>query len=303
MQTLPYGATLADYLAKAQNEAPPPIEEPSAEEPPAPPNDDGGTEEAKADNEPAGLSVRTPNAGAVMLAPEVEVVGMPFDPENEGALELVRGAPPAVLGALRVLRHRLEQKRGEGPLVVSVLSPGVGEGKSAVAARLAMTLAEAERARVVLVEGNLGRPRLASMLGVRVPEEMGFSTQLRHHMSGRWEPWSVLRIGASLYVLAEPAAEAAFPTALHSTWFEGAVRAMRESYDYVVIDGCAVLGSGDANVLEDVSDVCVLLARAGMTKGSELSRAAKQIGDRRMFGVVLNDVPEEGREPFGRLSA
>ncbi|MRG90480.1 hypothetical protein [Polyangium spumosum] len=300
MQTLPYGATLADYLAKAQNEAPPPPEEPEAEELEVAP---AGDADEPPPSEPAALSLRNPNAGAVMIAPEVEVVGTPFDPENEGALSLVRGAPPAVLGALRVLRHRLEQKRGEGPLVVSVLSPGIGEGKSAVAARLAMTLAEAERARVVLVEGNLGRPRLASMLGVRVPEEMGFSAQLRRHMSGRWEPWSVLRIGASLYVLAEPEAEAAFPTALHSTWFEGAVRALRESYDYVVIDGCAVLGSGDANVLEDVSDVCVLLARVGMTKGSELSRAAKQLGDRRMFGVVLNDVREDGKEPPGRIGA
>ncbi|MDI1444740.1 hypothetical protein [Polyangium sp. 6x1] len=301
MQTLPYGATLADYLAKAKSELPP-AEEPPAEDPPAELVDEDAADEP-AESEPAALSLRDPDAGAMMLAPEVEVVGMPFDPENEGALELVRGAPPAVLGALRVLRHRLEQRRGEAPLVVSVLSPGIGEGKSAVAARLAMTLAEAERARVVLVEGNLGRPRLASMLGLRVPEEMGFSGQLRRHMSGRWEPWSVLRIGASLYVLAEPATEAAFPTALHSTWFEGAVRALKETYDYVVIDGCAVLNSGDANVLEDVSDVCILLARAGMTKGSELSRAAKQLGDRRMFGVVLNDVRPEGRTPKGRASA
>ncbi|MDI3284446.1 CpsD/CapB family tyrosine-protein kinase [Polyangium sp. 15x6] len=302
METLPYGATLADYLAKAQSE-PPPIEEPPAEEPKDESIADDFADVPSADEEPTALSLRDPNAGAMMLAPEVEVVGTPFDPENEGALELVRGAPPAVLGALRVLRHRLEQRRGEGPLVVSVLSPGVGEGKSAVAARLAMTLAEAERARVVLVEGNLGRPRLASMLGLHVPEEMGFSAQLRRHMSGRWEPWSVLRIGASLYVLAEPATEAAFPTALHSTWFEGAVRALKESYDYVVIDGCAVLGSGDANVLEDVSDVCLLLARAGMTKGSELSRAAKQLGDRRMFGVVLNDVHVVGGAPKGRAIA
>ncbi|MDI1437019.1 hypothetical protein [Polyangium sorediatum] len=302
MQTLPYGATLADYLAKAKSE-PPPAEEPADEERPPEPIDEDAVDELPPESEPAALSLRNPNAGAMAIAPEVEVVGMPFDPENEGALELVRGAPPAVLGALRVLRHRLEQKRDESPLVVSVLSPGIGEGKSAVAARLAMTLAEAERARVVLVEGNLGRPRLASMLRLRVPEEMGFSAQLRRHMSGRWEPWSVLRIGASLYVLAEPATEAAFPTALHSTWFEGAVRALKESYDYVVIDGCAVLGSGDANVLEDVSDVCILLARAGMTKGSELSRAAKQLGDRRMFGVVLNDVRTWSGAPKRRASA
>jgi Mrp family chromosome partitioning ATPase len=249
----------------------------------------------------AALSVRQP--AATLDTPEVEVVGLPFDPIAEGALELVRGAPPQVLGALRVLRHKLEQQRGHGSLVVSVHSPGDGEGKTSVAARLAMTLAEAQRARVVLVEGNLARPRLASMLGLRVPEDMGFSSQIRRHMSGRWDSWKVLRIGASLYVLAEPAPEAAFPAALQSTWFPMAMRALKENYDYVVVDGCPVLGSGDANVIEGVSDVVVLCARAGSTQGSALVRAAKQLGDRRMLGVVLNDVPQGAGAREGRAGA
>ncbi|UQA56650.1 CpsD/CapB family tyrosine-protein kinase [Polyangium aurulentum] len=245
-----------------------------------------GAEEEK----PAPLSLRPPPGPVLIDEPSVEVVGLPFDPASEGAIEMLRGAPLPALGALRVLRHRLEKLRQGKPLVVSVVSPGENEGKSSVATRLAMTLAEAERARVVLVEGNLARPRLAQMLGLRVPEEMGMSAQIRRRHAGRWEPWNVIRIGASLFVLAEPGPEASFPGALHSTWFEAAIRALRESYDYVVIDGCPVLASGDANVLEEVSDSVILLARSGVTRASALSRAARQLGDRRVFGVVLNDV-------------
>jgi Mrp family chromosome partitioning ATPase len=238
----------------------------------------------------APLSLRPPPGPVVLDEPSVEVVGLPFDPASEGAIEMLRGAPLPALGALRVLRHRLEKLREGKPLVVSVVSPGDGEGKSSVATRLAMTLAEAERARVVLVEGNLARPRLAQMLGLRVPEDMGMSSQIRRRHAGRWEPWNVVRIGASLFVLAEPGPESSFPGALHSTWFEAAIRALRDSYDYVVIDGCPVLGSGDANVLEEVSDSVILLARSGVTRAGALSRAARQLGDRRVFGVVLNDV-------------
>jgi Mrp family chromosome partitioning ATPase len=229
---------------------------------------------------------------AIFDEPEVEVIGADLDPEGDGAFALLRSASPATLAALRVLRHRLEQRRGEGSFVVSVVSPGRGEGKTTLAAELAMTLSEADRARVVLVEGNLERPSVATVLGLRLPEGAGFSTQVRRHMSGRSRPWGVVRLGPSLTVLAESGASAAYPAALHSTHFEGALHALRRAYDYVIIDGPAVLGSGDANVLESVSDGVLLVARAAATKGAALSRATAQLGDRRILGVVLNGVPD-----------
>ncbi len=229
---------------------------------------------------------------AIFDEPEVEVIGADVDPEGEGAFALLRSASPSALAALRVLRHRLEQRRGDGSFVVSVVSPGPGEGKTLLAAELAMTLSEADRARVVLVEGNLERPRVAATLGLRLPESAGFSTQVRRHMNGRSRPWGVVRLGPSLTVLAESGAAAAYPAALHSTHFEAALLALRRAYDYVIIDGPAVLGSGDANVLEGVSDGVLLVARAASTKGTALSRATQQLGERRILGVVLNGVPD-----------
>jgi Mrp family chromosome partitioning ATPase len=229
---------------------------------------------------------------AIFDEPEVEVIGADVDADGEGAFALLRSASPSTLAALRVLRHRLEQRRGEGSFVVSVVSPGRGEGKTLLAAELAMTLAEADRARVVLVEGNLERPGVAGVLGLRLPDGAGFSTQVRRHMSGRIRPWGVVRLGPSLTVLAESGAAAAYPGALNSPHFEAALHALRRAYDYVIIDGPAVLGSGDANVIESVSDGVLLVARAAATKGAALSRATAQLGDRRILGVVLNGVPD-----------
>jgi Mrp family chromosome partitioning ATPase len=257
------------------------------------------------DAHPAAIVVR--DAGGLLEAifddPEVEVIGADVDPEGEGAFALLRSASPAALAALRVLRHRLEQRRGDGSFVVSVVSPGAGEGKTLLAAELAMTLSEADRARVVLVEGNLERPRVAATLGLRLPESAGFSTQVRRHMNGRSRPWGVVRLGPSLTVLAESGAAAAYPAALHSTHFEAALHALRRTYDYVIIDGPAVLGSGDANVIESVSDGVLLVARAAATKGAALSRATQQLGDRRILGVVLNGVPDLDRRSQQRTAA
>ncbi len=261
---------------------------------------------ARAPEESHGAAIVVRDAGGVLEAlfdePEVEVIGADIDPDGEGAFALLRSASPSALAALRVLRHRLEQRRGEGSFVVSVVSPGPGEGKTLLAAELAMTLSEADRARVVLVEGNLERPRVAATLGLRLPESAGFSTQVRRHMNGRSRPWGVVRLGPSLTVLAESGSAAAYPAALHSTHFEAALQALRRAYDYVIIDGPAVLGSGDANVLEGVSDGVLLVARVASTKGSALSRATQQIGERRILGVVLNGVRDTASAPARRAA-
>ena len=65
---------------------------------------------------------------------------------------------------------------------------------------------------------------------------------------------------------------------------------IRDLYEYVVIDGPAVVGSGDANVLEAVSDGVLVVVRAAATKGAALTRATEQLGSPRLLGVVLNDV-------------
>ncbi|WP_437615230.1 hypothetical protein WMF20_17900 [Sorangium sp. So ce834] len=228
--------------------------------------------------------------GAGFREPEVEILGADVDPEGYGVFELLRGAPASALAALRVLRHRLDQRRGGEPLTVAVVSPGRAEGKTAVAARLAMTLAEAERARVLLVEGHLARPRVAATLGLRLPAHASFSEQLRRRMVGEARPLGVIALSPSLSVLAEPSLEASYPAALHSIHFEAAMRALRRYYDYVVLDGPPVLGSGDANVIEDACDGVLVVARASVTRASSLTRAVEQLGDRRILGVVLNDV-------------
>lgn len=227
-------------------------------------------------------------------APGLVIVGAAYETSLEQVNEIVRGSSAHVLGALRVLRHRLEQRRGEQSLVVSVLSASRGEGKTAIALRLALTLAEAERARVVVVEGHVARPQLAAQLQLHLPDDLGLTMQLRRRMNGHGGAWNIVRIGASVFAIIEPSPTNVFPETLHSLWFPALIHELKAAYDYVLIDGCAVLDSGDANVIEEVSDVVVLVARAGMTTGTMITNAVRRLGERRVFGLVLND---EHRRP------
>jgi Mrp family chromosome partitioning ATPase len=197
------------------------------------------------------------------------------------------GSAPA---ALRVLRHRLELRRAEGMWTFGVTSARAGEGKSTLAVQLALVLSEAQRSRVLLVEGSLERPTLARLLGFRVPAGLGFSVQISRRMTGGTDPWAVLALGPALHALVESEDEAGYPAALYAPAFGKAIERLGRAYDWVIVDGPSVLGSGDANVVENVVDGMIVVARSRKSRGTDLRAAVKQLGVRKAIGVVLWDV-------------
>lgn len=220
-------------------------------------------------------------------------------PPDTHVLVMLGDTAPEATAALRVLRHRLEQKRANGMWVFGITSARAGEGKSTFAAQLALVLSESQRARVLLVESNFQKPVLAKTLGFRVPQGQGFSTQLARKMRGSPEPWCVVALGPALHVLAEDEAEPNFPETLHSTHFANAIGFLARGYDFLIVDAPSVLGSGDANVVENAVDGMIMVARSGATSGNDLREAVKQLGERKAMGVVLWDA-EPAAVPKGR---
>jgi Mrp family chromosome partitioning ATPase len=175
----------------------------------------------------------------------------------------------------------------------------LGEGKSTLAALLALVLSEAQRARVLLVEASLERPTLARLLGFQVPVGLGFSVQISRRMGGGTDPWAVLALGPALHVLVESETEPAYPGALYAPAFRQALDRLGRAYDWVIVDAPSVLGSGDANVVEEVVDGMIVVARSHKSRGTDLRAAMKQLGVRKAVGVVLWDAARAagGRKP------
>jgi len=229
----------------------------------------------------------------------VRVVPAWASPPDSGVLVMLGDSSPQAAASLRVIRHRLEQKRAEGMWTFGVTSARDGEGKSTFATQLALVLSESQRARVLLIEANFTRPSLASILGFKVPDGQGFSAQIVRKMRGSMEPWCVTALGPALHVLAESTTEPIFPETLHSTHFQNAIGFLSRGYDFLVVDGPTVLGSGDANVVENAVDGMILICRSNWSRGNELRAAVKQIGDRKAIGLILWDTDADPKLATG----
>lgn len=229
--------------------------------------------------------------GGDLVEGPVRILSAWASPPNTSVLVMLGESAKEAPAALRVIRHRLEQKRAEGMWSFAVTSARRSEGKTTLAIQLALVLSESQRARVLLLDACFHSPDIARTLGFSIPQGMGFSAQIVRRMRGGAEPWSVMALGPALHVLADPSPEAAFGEALHSTHFLDAIHFLSRGYDFVIVDTPSVLESGDANVVENAVDGIVVSARSGTSRGSDLRSLVRKLHTKKTVGVVLWDAP------------
>ncbi len=218
--------------------------------------------------------------------PKVWIATHKAPPDPDPRLVLLREPDSARSASFRVMRHRLVD-RGD-PRVIAVTSAGAREGKTTCAANLALALGELGRAKVLLLEANFRAPQIAVLFGFLPPE--CFSAQLQRHRDKPLDPWSIVEVfSPSLHVLAVKPGQINRPL-LDAPAFSIAIEMLqRIGYDYIVIDTPPVLGSADANLIEDYVDATILTCRSGQTLGRSLRSAIEQLSAHKLLGVALID--------------
>ena len=220
--------------------------------------------------------------------------------------------------AFRIVRMNLEFLDIDRSLKsVVVTSPLPGEGKSTVAASLAVASALAGK-RVLLVEADLRRPVLASRFGL----EPG--PGLTDHLAGRAGPADILRTipltpapsvnGDGDTEGGEPRLPLVVITAgtvvprpaelLASERFATLVREVTEAYDLVVFDSSPLLPVVDTLELIPRVDSVIMCVRSGQTTRDQLTaatQALKRLPDR-PTGIVVTGVKKRDTGEYGYYS-
>lgn len=183
--------------------------------------------------------------------------------------------------------------------VLLISSATAGEGKSAIAAGLALTLADVGH-RVLLIDADLRRPSIAVSTGLLA--EVGLTTVLVGDV--RLDEAKQVWGSEGLDVLTSGPIPPDPGHLLTSDRMRALLGRARDEYEYVIIDSTPALAVSDALWLAPATDGTILVARVDRTKREHLRAAAATLAttQARIIGVVLNGVTLE-RSPYDERSA
>jgi capsular exopolysaccharide synthesis family protein len=227
----------------------------------------------------------------VEAAAGAHVVGRVPDQHRSATSLLVAGVAgqSSVSESYRALRVNLRHlDGGRRPQVVVVSGPLPGTGASTVAVNLSASLAESGR-RVLLIDGDLRRPRVTRYLGL--PDGPGLTEVL----TGSAELPDVVHAGPGerLAVLGSGTLPPDPEAVLGSPRMRSLLDVLRDQYDHVILDAPPLLPVVDGAALSSFADSCLLVARFGRTRREHLAEAAAMVTRVRVpsLGVVLTRMP------------
>jgi capsular exopolysaccharide synthesis family protein len=215
------------------------------------------------------------------------------------ASRLVAWSDPNSLGAekFRALVTRLDHVRKEIKLKsLQVTSSVVHEGKTLVAANLAVTLANYSGSKTLLIEGDLHRPTLASLFGLRD------LTGLSHWWSDGNKDLAhfLYRFnGTPLWFLAAGKAQDQPSDILGSARLAEAFVRLSGWFDWTVVDSTPMLPIIDANLWSRLLDGTLLVVREGVTPVKNLKKGLQALDHPKLIGVVLNETSECDHSKYG----
>lgn len=218
--------------------------------------------------------------------------GITRRPVSDAVLEnsklLYSGAGKGLINACNIIRQKVLRKlRDADDKSVGVVSPVVGDGKSLVAANLALSLARQPRSDVVLVELDLHKPSLARTLAIQV--EKGCDDFLSDSELGLNSCLVDPGI-ANLQLLPVRRARHSASELVASNRLPELIQLLRQQNPerVVVFDLPPLFATPDATTVLEMCGCSLLVARDGHTPLDMLNQAAKTMNSYALAGVVLN---------------
>jgi capsular exopolysaccharide synthesis family protein len=181
---------------------------------------------------------------------------------------------------------------GNRPRVVLVSSSRRGEGKTTLAANLAILLAQTNR-RVLLIDGNLRNPRLHALFGL--PNDWGLGSLLEEDMpveSYGFDDLASRTQVPGLYLLPAGASPQQVSALHYQERLEDLIARCRIEFHGVIIDTPPALDfSPDARLLGSLSDGVILAVKADETRQEEVEFACRMFREdhTQVLGFVLNN--------------
>jgi capsular exopolysaccharide synthesis family protein len=232
------------------------------------------------------------NVDEVKRILDFPVVGEVGDfPKDANPWTYVKEEPRSpVAHAFRVLRTNLDLLETHTPLrTFLITSAGMAEGKSTIAANLAVVMSQADR-KAICVDADFHRPILHNALDI--DNEFGLSDVFKGSMylQDALVPWN----GDKLQLIPAGKMPANPSELLGSSQMDEILVSLKEMADVVIVDGPPFFLS-DSSTLSTKVDCLVLVIRPGFTRKEAVRAIKDEIGKLHLkrVVVVMNRVPKQ----------
>ena len=177
-----------------------------------------------------------------------------------------------------------------------ITSPLPQDGKTSTAVNLAVAVAQTGR-RVLIVDGDLRRPSVASVMGL--PGNVGLTNVL----VGQTDLQTALQHDSStgVTVLASGPLPPNPSEILQSQATHELFRRLENMFDLMIVDAPPLLPLADPAVLSVEVDGVIIVIRHGKTTRDQLRQSVERLRSvgARVFGVVANMTPARGSRFYG----
>jgi protein-tyrosine kinase len=193
---------------------------------------------------------------------------------------------------IRTLRSQLQMRWFDEQRLnrsLCITSPDRGEGRSYLAANLAVAFAQAGE-RTLLIDGDMHEPRQHRLFNL--DNDKGLSRLMAGRIDDRVVNFIPGLPGLGVLTAGPPPPNAM--ELLSGRGFEGVLNKSLESFDVIIIDTPALSAGPDAQLLARVAGGVIAVARANQTRTESLTRLAeemRQVGAT-VVGSVLVDDPQ-----------
>ena len=190
--------------------------------------------------------------------------------------------------AYRALRTSLALLAREGKQkTFTVISGGVGEGKSTTLFNLAYVCAE-QGSKVLIIDSDLRRPVQHKMVG------LANRTGLVNVLTGEMKPEEVVQETGvpNLWMLTSGRLRRGSLGIMNSPRLRAMLDILKEQYDYILLDSPPILGVTDAAILAGEADGVLLVVQYRKYPKIISLRAKRMIENAggRLMGAVLNNI-------------
>lgn len=210
---------------------------------------------------------------------------VPFQPAPEALLIDLSSSHDPPNEEFRSLRTRLNHLQNLQPLhTIVITSPSPAEGKSFVAANLAIAQAQLSGNYTLLADFDLRRPVVHSLF--QIPRSPGITD----YLLGNAPLEAVVKRVAGMNLCLMPAGSVVKnPLELiNLRQVRVLLRELPRIFNWVVLDSPPLLFSADANLLGTMADGTILVVRIGQTTIDTVTRAMQSLCENNVIGVVVN---------------